>query len=129
MTHTSTDDLLGIRVNVDGSLQSIRIGSDAGGTHVEGLNRAVGSALFDVIGLPGSLDVFVDDEGLYTAEYNPTLSRMVQGLQGSEAAYRLHGAGVFLGVDDARGDTLSLSRAQRAQVAASWFAVAPISAV
>ena len=122
-----TDDLTGIRVNVDGSIEDVQIAAGPDGIHVEGLQQAVGAALFDIVGLPDSIDVFVDDEGLYTASYNRVLSAIVGHLRGGPAEYRLHGAGVFLATDETTGDTLGLTRAQRVTVATAWFSAAPLA--
>ena len=126
---TSTGALMGIRVNVDGTMEDVRIDAGSGGSHVERLNRAVESRSFDVVGLADRIDVFVDDEGRYTAEHNPVLSAIVRDLARAPLGYRLHGAGVFLGVNDDTGDTLTLTPAQRATVAAAWLTHAPIAAL
>ena len=122
---TTAGGLVGIRVNVDGSIEDVPIAAGPDGIHVEGLQAAVGAALFDIVGLPDGIDVFVDDEGLYTASYNRVLSAMVGYLRGSRAEYRLHGAGEFLSTDT--GDTLALTRAQRVTVAAAWFTATPLA--
>jgi len=72
--HTTTPrtvtGLIGLRLNVDGTMEDVRITVDPDGTHVSSLNAAIGSDLFDVVGLPNGIDVFVDDEGLYRAEHS-----------------------------------------------------------
>ena len=117
--HTATG-LVGLRLNVDGTMEDVRITVDPDGTHVSSLNAAIGSNLFDVVGLPNGIDVFVDDEGLYRAEHSPVLSETVRRLGNYPTGYRLHGAGVFVSVDD-DGDTVPLTPAQRAQVTTAWL--------
>jgi len=112
--------LIGLRLNVDGTMEDVRITVGPDGSHVTSLNQAIGSDLFDVVGLPDGIDVFVDDEGLYRAEHSPVLSETVRRLGGYPTGYRLHGAGVFVAVDD-DGDTIALTPAQRAQVTTAWL--------
>ncbi|KQO64215.1 hypothetical protein ASF23_16765 [Curtobacterium sp. Leaf261] len=111
---------MGLRLNVDGTMEDVRITVDPDGTHVSSLNAAIGSDLFDVVGLPNGIDVFVDDEGLYRAEHNLVLSETVRRLGNYPTGYRLHGAGVFVSVDD-DGDTVPLTPAQRAEVTTAWL--------
>lgn len=118
--------VLGIRVSVDGSIQDVRIPATEGAPDFLGITKAVECDVFDVVGLPDGIDVFVDDEGLYRAEYNPVLSEMVRDKLAVPIGYRLHGTGVFLGYND-DGDTLSLTVGQRATVAASWFSASPLA--
>jgi len=122
--HTTTPrtvtGLIGLRLNVDGTMEDVRITVDPDGTHVSSLNAAIGSDLFDVVGLPNGIDVFVDDEGLYRAEHSPVLSETVRRLGNYPTGYRLHGAGMFVSVDD-DGDTVPLTPAQRAQVTTAWL--------
>jgi hypothetical protein len=125
-TTNTTGFVLGIRVSVDGSIQDVRIPATEGAPDFMGITKAVGCDVFDRVALPGDIDVFVDDEGLYRAEYNPVLSEMVREKLGAPLGYRLHGTGVFLGSND-EGDTLSLTPSQRATVAASWFSASPLA--
>ena len=125
-TNTRTGFVVGIRVSVDGSIQDVRIPATEGAPDFLGITKAVGCDVFDVVGLPDGIDVFVDDEGLYRAEYNPVLSEMVREKLAAPIGYRLHGTGVFLGSND-DGDTLSLTVRQRATVAASWFSASPLA--
>lgn len=125
-TTNTTGFVLGIRVSVDGSIQDVRIPATEGAPDFMGITKAVGCDVFDRVALPGDIDVFVDDEGLYRAEYNPVLSEMVRVSIGAPLGYRLHGTGVFLGMND-EGDTLALTLSQRATVAASWFAASPLA--
>jgi hypothetical protein len=125
-TETGAGFLLGIRVSIDGSIQDVRIPATEGAPDFMGITNAVGCDVFDVVGLPDGIDVFVDDEGLYRAEYNPVLSEMVREKLGAPLGYRLHGTGVFLGSND-DGDTLSLTPAQRGLIAGSWFGASPLA--
>ncbi|UFU15909.1 DUF3846 domain-containing protein (plasmid) [Curtobacterium sp. C1] len=123
MTKTATRTavgLIGLRLNVDGTMEDVRITVGPDGSHVASLNQVIGSDLFDVVGLPHGIDVFVDDEGLYRAEHSPVLSETVRRIGAFPTGYRLHGAGVFVGVDD-DGDTVALTPAQRAQVTTAWL--------
>ncbi|MBF4577481.1 DUF3846 domain-containing protein [Frondihabitans sp. VKM Ac-2883] len=125
-TETGTGFLLGIRVSIDGSIQDVRIPATEGAPDFLGITKAIGCDVFDVVGLPDGIDVFVDDEGLYRAEHNPVLSEMVRHSLDAPLDYRLHGAGLFLGSND-EGDTLALTPAQRATVAAAWFPASPLA--
>jgi hypothetical protein len=126
-TTATTTVLTGIRINTDGTLEDVRIKNTTDLSRLEALNRAVGSDLFDVVGLPGGIDVFVDDEGLYRAETNPVLSAIVSALAAENQTYRLFGAGVFLAADGRTGDTVSLTVRQRTRIAATWFDLAPLA--
>lgn len=127
-TNTTTGVLTGIRVNVDGTLEDVRIESTNQVPEFVALANTIGCDVFDRVALPDDIDVFVDDEGLYRAVHNEVLSEMVRHLTGAPLGYRLHGAGVFLGMND-EGDTLSLTTTQRATVAASWWAASPLAAL
>lgn len=127
-TTTASRTLTGIRVNTDGTLEDVRIEVTGERPAFVGITGAVGCDVFDVVGLPDGIDVFVDDEGLYRASYNPVLSDIVGRKLHAPVDYRLHGAGVFLAVDD-DGDTLSLTPAQRGTVASAWFSASPLVAL
>lgn len=127
-TSTTTGVLTGIRVNVDGSIEDVTIQTTPDSPQFVGIANAVGCDLFDRVALPEGLDVFVDDEGLYRGKHNPVLSEMVRHFIGAPIGYRLHGAGVFLRVND-EGDTLSLTSIQRVTVATSWYPASPLAAL
>lgn len=125
-TNTTTGFLLGIRVSVDGSIQDVQIPTTDGVPELAGITKAIGCDLFDRVALPEDIDVFVDDEGLYRQEPNPVLSEIVREKLGAPIGYRLHGTGLFLGMND-EGDTLALTPSQRATIAAAWFAASPLA--
>ena len=67
--------LTGIKVNTDGTLVVVQI-EDA--NHVTGIQQALDARWCDVASMRPGLDVFVDDEGLFTSKLNPTLTAMVR---------------------------------------------------
>ena len=123
MTTTTHDPaegtLTGIRINVDGTLDTVTVDQTSGRTR--GLNKAIGSDRFDIVGLRLGIDVFVDDEGLTNAGLNPVLSAMTASLYPVLVEqFHLHGAGLFLGVNNASGDTISLTGEQRFAIVREW---------
>lgn len=79
------------------------------------LQTQIGCDIFDVVHLEDGIDVFVDDEGLLVARpaLNVALTVLAHQL-GSQAV--LFGTGIVLGGDDASGETLGLTEAQRERV-------------
>jgi hypothetical protein len=124
-TDSTSESMDGIRVNVDGSIETVTF-EGSGDSIGLALTNAIGCDLFDRVALPDNIDVFVDDEGLYRAAYNPVLSEMVRHFVRGSGEYRLHGAGVFLRVNS-DGDTLGLTPTQRATVQAEWFPASPLA--
>lgn len=106
--------LTGIKVNTDGTLVVVQI-EDA--NHVTGIQQALDARWYDVASMRPGLDVFVDDEGLFTSKLNPTLTAMAQAFG---YAGVLHGPGIFFGVTEHDGATVSLDAAQIAAVATQW---------
>lgn len=106
-----------IRIGVDGTLATVQIDDTTGDARVRGLNETIGSQWYDVVGYSDTIDVFVDDEGLYRSSLNMELSVMARaaGFPGV-----LFGAGVFLGISHDTGETLSLTDEQCAAITAAW---------
>lgn len=108
----------GIRVNVDGTTTLVSIDTDTTTAHMQELRDAIDCRYLDAIRLPRNIDCWIDDEGLYTAEINPTLTRMIQADVPGHSA--VAGAGVFLAVDQETGETISLDPVQTAHILEQW---------
>ncbi|GAA0990038.1 DUF3846 domain-containing protein [Subtercola frigoramans] len=112
-----TEHITGIRIDNDGALSTVCI--DATNTHTRllGMYQHIGCTTVDVIGLEGSIDAWVDDEGLYTQEPNPTLTLMLRLTRPFQT--HLSGPGLFLRSNE-DGDTVSLTPEQTATVIEWW---------
>lgn len=110
--------LTGLRIDVDGMLSTVSIDGTTTHTRLMGMYQHIGCTTVDVIGL-GGIDVWVDDEGLYTQDPNPTLTGMLRLTRPFQT--HLSGPGLFLRVN-AEGDTLGLTPEQTATVIEWWQA-------
>lgn len=99
----------GLRIGLDGHLDDLVLPADPADL-ATALNTTLDSRMFDLVRFDGDLDLFVDDEGIYTSKPNPIMSLVTQRL-GYEQPL-LFGPGVFLRSDPHTGDTLSLTEEQ-----------------
>ncbi|MEF2977668.1 DUF3846 domain-containing protein [Subtercola sp. YIM 133946] len=117
-----TDQLTGIRIDNDGVLSTVSIYATNTHTRLLGMYQHIGCTTVDVIGLDGGIDVWVDDEGLYTQNPNPTLTLMLWLTRPFQT--HLSGPGLFLRSNE-DGDTQGLTPEQTATVIEWWqFAIA-----
>lgn len=113
--------LTGIRITLDGQLETVTLDDTTTAGLVRNLHRAIGCDTFDVVGLPLGISLYVDDDGISRSTLNPILSLTAANL-GAPAA--LFGAGVFLGYDAGSGESRSLTRGNaRAVVTAHLAAI------
>ncbi|MBN9605010.1 MAG: hypothetical protein J0G30_00150 [Actinomycetales bacterium] len=104
----------GLRIGLDGHLEELVLPADPADL-ATALNTALDSRVFDLVRFDGDLDLFVDDEGIYTSQPNPVMSIVARWL-GCEQSL-LFGPGVFLRGDPRTGDSLSLTTDQQRLIA------------
>ncbi|ROZ88059.1 DUF3846 domain-containing protein [Gordonia sp. OPL2] len=109
----ATADVSGVRVDVEGAVSQV---TASGGDTLRMLQTAVGGFV-DVVRLPEGIDMWVSDEGAYCQPVNAWASLLNDLLGGQPVIW---GPVVFASSTE-EGDTVSLSVAQTAQLAA-WFA-------
>ncbi|RFA06415.1 hypothetical protein B7R54_18710 [Subtercola boreus] len=112
-----TEHITGIRIDNDGVLSTVSIDDTNTHTHLLGMYRHIGCTTVDVVGLEGGIDVWVDDEGLYTQDPNPTLTAMIRITRPCQT--HLSGPGLFL-TTDGEGDTRGLTEEQTVTVIGWW---------
>lgn len=112
-----TEQITGIRIDNDGVLSTVSIDATNTQTRLLGMYQHIGCTTVDVIGLEGGIDVWLDDEGLYTQDPNPTLTLMLRLTRPFQT--HLSGPGLFLTVNE-DGDTLGLTPEQTATVIQWW---------
>jgi hypothetical protein len=100
-------------IHVDGTYGPEEIGDD----HLAHFYHLIGCRTVDVVRVVpagagrAGLDMWIDDEGLYSAEPNPIASALVRLLWGREDVIQFHGAALFAGVNDG-GETVGLTGMQ-----------------
>lgn len=104
----------GLRIGLDSRLEDLVLPHEPGALGTAP-NVALDSRMFDVVRFDDDLDLFVDDEGLYTSKPNPVLSLVTQRLGYQQPI--LFGPGVFLRCDPDTGDSLSLTDEHRRLIA------------
>jgi Domain of unknown function (DUF3846) len=92
----------------DGGISEIDLPSE---THavLEALYKAIGCDAVDVVRLTTQLDMWVDDEGLFTQVPNPVATAFARRYGRTAQTY--HGPAVITGVDG-DGNTISLTAEQ-----------------
>ncbi|WP_409047909.1 hypothetical protein AB2L57_01725 [Microbacterium sp. HA-8] len=110
--------LTGIRITLDGQLETVTLDDTTTARLVHNLHRAIGCDTFDVVGLPLGISLYVDDDGISRSTLNPILSFTAAHL-GAPAA--LFGAGVFLSYDADSGESRSLTHGHARAVVAAYL--------
>lgn len=110
--------LQGVRVNLDGTAEGVKIIATTSGERLSAMYKLIGCALVEPVDLPEGITLWVDEEGLYRSEHNPTLTAMVHRTRPAQSP--LFGVGLFLGFEDATGETVGLTRDQLASVIGWW---------
>jgi hypothetical protein len=123
--------LQGVRVNLDGTAEGVKIITIKDGDTLDALYTLIGCGLVEAVDLPEGITLWVDEEGTYRSEHNPTLTSMARRTRPAQSP--LFGAGVFLGFNEDTGDSDSLSRDQLASVIGWWrcataYGADPVSA-
>ena len=108
----------GLLVDVEGTLSTVRIDDTNTITRLQSMREAIGCGYVEVLPMSDGVECWVDEEGLYNAEFNPVLTRMANR---SRYTSPLLGAGLFLGGADATGATVSLTREQMGAVTRWWI--------
>jgi hypothetical protein len=100
-------------VHPDGHLEDV----DLSGDSLAAMCKAIGCALLDVVALTSRLDMWIDDEGMYTQQINPVATALARRHGFVWQPY--FGPVVVLATSDAEGDTHNLTIDQlRGQLAA-----------
>ena len=122
MSSASIDQLGVVVVEVDGAVRADTWAITAEKDTLGYLQDAVGG-LIDVVGLTESVDMWVNDEGLFLCEPNPLATMLAAGLADRDLAQPFFGPAVFTGSCDEAGTTLGLTVAQLAEVLrqAEWL--------
>lgn len=105
--HTEREAIIGLRITPDGRASGVSL-QPTNGSHLDALYEAIGCRFVDVVRLRDGLDMWVDDEGLYTAEPNLFATTLADQLTPGGAVQIYHGTAVFLGADDDTGETVSV---------------------
>lgn len=117
--------IIGLRVNLDGGMDRVVLPARST-DRVTALHTALACDTFDIVGVEHTLDLFVDDEGLYRSEHNPMLSLMLEILGQPRL---LSGPGIFLGGDPTSGETLSLTTLQAKRLIVLHTALAHVGGI
>lgn len=99
-----------VRVDVEGAVSVVS--ADSAGGVLRELQAGVGG-MVDVVGLPEGIDMWVNDEGMYTESVNAAASLLLGYLGGQPVIW---GAVMFAAHDD-EGETTALSAEQIAALA------------
>lgn len=108
--HTDREAIIGLRITPDGRASGVSL-QPTNGSHLDALYEAIGCRFVDVVRLRDGLDMWVDDEGLYTAEPNMFATALADQLMPGGAVQIYHGTAVFLGVEPDTGDSISIADA------------------
>ncbi|MYV32000.1 DUF3846 domain-containing protein [Rhodococcus sp. DSM 6344] len=100
--------VVAVRVGIDGTVSEIDLGQDTGA----GLRAAIECRGFDVVRLAPGLDMWIDDEGLFTAD--PVVNTVATAIAWAYGFVwqKYVGVAVFASSDD-EGETVSLPDAYR----------------
>jgi len=113
--------LTGIRLAPDGTMEKVWLtDSQDEGRRGAWMREHIGCTFYDVIRLPEGIDCWVDDEFLFNPDTNPDLTRI---LHRHQPCGPVGGAGLFLGVNEATGETVSLTLDQEVTVITWWRTV------
>ncbi len=111
----------GLVIGTDGTLRRVEFADDTGDARLDGMYTAIGCRMVDVVGYSDTIDVWVDDEGIYNSVLNVELSIMLDIRHGGRGQGAWAGAGLFLGVDQESGTSRSLTPAEEAEVIRDWL--------
>lgn len=106
--------LTGLRITLDGHLETVTIDNTTASNLILALHRAIGCELFDSIALPDHIALYVGgDVRRHLGTFNPALTLVAAQLGAHEPIY---GPGIFLRRDPITGDLHTLTRAQAKRV-------------
>lgn len=120
IAHRGTDveqrpaSVWGLRIQVDGAIDKVEI-PKVNGTLLHGLYAAIGCQLVECVRLTDTVDMWIDEEGLYTARPNRVATAVAHHFQQDvppQWRQTYHGTVVFLGISQATGVSLSLDGVQ-----------------
>lgn len=107
------ETLSGLRIAVDGTIDTVELTRDEpGGSALPALYTAIGCAWVDVVRLTDELDMWVDDEGMFTAEVNTVATAVAHHFQQHIPPHwrqNYHGTVVLLEANQDTGATRSLT--------------------
>lgn len=108
-----------VKVLVDGSATIVDLGDDT----LKGLYQAIECRYVDVVRFPGSLDMWIDDEGAVLADARVNLATTTLARTAGMNWQAYCGTGVFTNHDD-EGTTVSLTENEAAALVAMFGAIA-----
>ncbi|SKO33970.1 Domain of uncharacterised function (DUF3846) [Mycobacteroides abscessus subsp. abscessus] len=106
MAQESSDQAGSIVIRTDGTIETIDIEAVSSDERLQLMYAALGCHTMDLVRLTDGIDMWVDDNGLYTAEVNPIATALAQRYGLTWQSY--HGA-VLLAAADDEGDTINLT--------------------
>jgi hypothetical protein len=109
-----------LRLGVDGEITEVEMPADAD-SHLATIRGAIGCQLVDVVALTQRLDMWLDDEGMYTQPVNPIATALARRHGFTWQPY--FGAVVLCSVT-ADGDSIALTRDQLRAVLTSLLDIA-----
>lgn len=95
-----------LALSVDGTLQPVALPGDSKG-NLHALRTAIGCAFVDVVRLADDVDMWLDDEGVYTQSFNRHATAVAAIFGAIGQPY--YGTVVFTGGADDNGDTRPLT--------------------
>lgn len=100
--------MIGYRIAPDGSREQVEITAEGGDQSVlNSLYENIGCSTVDVVRLADRLDMWLDDDGMYTQEVNSLATLIAWSFGYRHQKY--YGTVVFLGGANKRGDTIGLT--------------------
>lgn len=103
-TGSTQQTVAAVAVNVEGEFSDVELPAD---TVLRGLYDTIGCAQVDVVALTARLDMWLDDDGMYTNTSNPAATLIARGFGHVHQLY--YGTVVFTGGPDDQGDTLGIT--------------------
>jgi len=105
MSEPTTPARPALLISTDGDVSVIDLPAE--GSLLPTMYRAIGCHGVDVVRLAPALDMWIDDDGMYTQPVNQLATLLAKGFGFNWQDY--HGPALLTGGADAEGDTLPLS--------------------
>lgn len=108
-------DIRMLALHPNGDIEDVTVDGSGDRAVLDALYRTIGCSLVDVVRL-GAFDMWLDDDGLFTAEINPFATYLAVWRFGALRQF-FHGTAVLTGPPDENDDTTSLGDTERAVIA------------